>query len=50
MILLATTSIIGIIVGIALLATTIAVCLYLYSQRNKDDGNAEKEAEEPSDE
>ena len=28
-------SIIGIIVAIALVAVTIAVCLYLYAQRNK---------------
>ena len=35
MALLATSSIIGIIVAIALVATTIAVCLYLYAQKNK---------------
>ncbi len=35
MTLMATSSIVGIIVMIALIATTIAVCLYLYSQKNK---------------
>ena len=35
-ILAATSTIIGIIVGIALGATTIAVCVYLYSLKGKD--------------
>lgn len=35
MVLLGTSTIIGIIVAIALLASTIAVCVYLYSQKNK---------------
>lgn len=48
MTLLDTPSIIGIIVSIALIATTIAVCLYLYSLRNKA-SNEEDKTEEKSD-
>lgn len=46
MVLVATSTVVGVIVSIALVATTIAVCLYLYSQRNRVEG-AEEEKEEP---
>ena len=39
--LLATSSVVGIIVGIALVASTIAVCLYLYSLKGKPSGEDE---------
>lgn len=49
MTLASTSTIVGIIVGIAILASTIAVCLYLYSLKNKsvneEDIDAPKEEE-----
>ena len=46
MTLLDTPSIIGIIVVIALVATTIAVCLYLYAQKNKPSEELDSAEEE----
>lgn len=42
--LLATSSVIGIIVSIALVAVTIAVCLYLYSLKSRKPGDSEEES------
>ena len=50
MVLLDTPTVIGIIVAIALVATTIAVCLYLYSQKSKTLEEAPEEVEAPKDE
>ncbi|MCR5348632.1 MAG: hypothetical protein K6E59_03380 [Bacilli bacterium] len=48
MLLLATSSIVGIIVAIALVATTIAVCLYLYSQKKTESPSEENGEDEAS--
>lgn len=48
MALLDTPTIIGIIVGVALFAVTVAVCIYLYSLKNKS--SSELDAPEESDE
>ncbi|MBQ7244373.1 MAG: hypothetical protein IJS52_09280 [Bacilli bacterium] len=48
MTLLSTSSIIGIIVSIALVAMTIAVCLYLYSLKSKEDVPGEDSSHEDS--
>ncbi len=47
MTLLATPTIIGIIASVTLVAVTLAVCLYLYSLKNKD---SSEESQEPSSE
>lgn len=39
--LLATSSVVGVIVAIALIAMTIAVCIYLYSLKTKKDDDIE---------
>lgn len=46
MALLDTPSIIGIIVAIALVATSVAVCLYLYAQKNKPSEELDSAEEE----
>ena len=48
MTLFATTTVVGIIVAIGLLASTIAVCVYLYSQKNK--APSEEESDTPKEE
>lgn len=48
MTLLSTSSIIGIIVSIALVAMTIAICLYLYSLKSKEDDSSEDSSHEDS--
>ena len=47
MTLLATTTIVGIIVTIAIMAVTVSVCLYLYSLKNKDSAE-EKDDSDPA--
>lgn len=46
MTLLSTGSVIGIIVSIALVAMTIAVCIYLYSLKTKESDDAQKSVDD----
>lgn len=45
---MSTPTIIGIIVAIALLGSTLAICLYLYSLKSKNPGNNTPENDEKS--